>query len=870
MSYSKILKAALLTIVSLLIILFSASLILQERVTGIIIDSLNRNFATKLETGSYRLSLIRKFPRASVELKNVLVHSSPGFDRSGFKGINTDTLLAARSANLDFKISDIFRGDYTFTRITIKNGRLNLFTDTGRSTNFEVVPRNRKNGNSAFSLNLNRINLSDVRVLYHDTDARLIIDGFIRNGKIRSILTGNDIEFDSESDIILNHFQLRNFAVRSRVPAYLRAGINRNKKGVFFRKGILTIDRQDIKLTGYIAADNFLDLKVVGENLDISKISGYLPAGLREKAGSYNPTGTLSFHSTIKGISSRKLNPHYEVGWSLRDSRIENTQSKLKIDDFTLEGSYSNGAGNRSETSVLRISDFQSRLGSAKYSGSFEVTDFSAPVATLSLHGTLYPGELKEYLNIAAIKEASGTVDLDINLSGRMVKKDKYRIADLLSLDSRSELNFRSFSLIMANRKTSIENGNGTVVLTGKTTVARDLLFKYNGQSIALSGEFQNLPDWLAGQPVNLTGSAVLEADRIETGLFKDSSDPQSEKGTGRTSVKFPGDVFLDLNFSVDEFIFRKFTASRLKGTLNYKPKMLNFKSVALETQGGSLSGNALIIQNQNKSFMARGSFSLDGIDINSAFLTFNNFGQSFIKAENLAGFVSGTVSLLIPADSLLNPDKRSVTADGKYIITNGELRNFEPVKALSKFIEVSELENISFDRLENDFFIRNNALSIPQMDVRSSAVDLSVNGRHSFDNNYEYHVKMLLSEILSKKADKKRQSSSEFGEIEDDGLGRTSMYLKIAGKGEEVKVSYDMQAAGNQIKEDIKKERQTLKNILNEEYGWYKTDTPASGKTTTKPRFRISWEGSDTLNTETQSTPAPKSGIIKKLFKKK
>ena len=94
-----------------------------------------------------------------------------------------------------------------------------------------------------------------------------------------------------------------------------------------------------------------------------------------------------------------------------------------------------------------------------------------------------------------------------------------------------------------------------------------------------------------------------------------------------------------------------------------------------------------------------------------------------------------------------LNPVIKSITAEGKYVLTNGALINFEPIKELSSFIEISELENINFEKLENDFFIRNNFLYIPQMDVKSSAADLSVNGKHSFDNNYEYHVKILLSE---------------------------------------------------------------------------------------------------------------------------
>ena len=65
-------------------------------------------------------------------------------------------------------------------------------------------------------------------------------------------------------------------------------------------------------------------------------------------------------------------------------------------------------------------------------------------------------------------------------------------------------------------------------------------------------------------------------------------------------------------------------------------------------------------------------------------------------------------------------------------------------------------------------------------MDVKSSAADLSVNGKHSFDNDYEYHVKMLLSEILSKKRKKNKSNVTEFGVVEDDGLGTTSICLKI------------------------------------------------------------------------------------------
>jgi hypothetical protein len=333
--------------------------------------------------------------------------------------------------------------------------------------------------------------------------------------------------------------------------------------------------------------------------------------------------------------------------------------------------------------------------------------------------------------------------------------------------------------------------------------------------------------------------------------------------------LTLPDNVMLEMNFSFDTLIYKKFNARNIIGTLSMRPKMINFRTINLNSQKGHISGNGLVVQNRDKSFIGRGSFALTGVDVNEAFTSFNNFGQGFLKAENIAGSLSGNITLILPVDSLLNPDISSVTAEGKYVLTDGALIDFDPVKALSSYIELSELENIKFDKLENEFFIRSNVFYMPQMEVRSSAVDLSVNGKHSFDNDYQYHVRMLLSEILSNKARKNRTLSDEFGEVEDDGLGRTSIFLKIDGKGEDVKVSYDMKAAGNQIKEDIKKEKQTLKTIFDEEYGLYKKDPEQEKQERTRPRFRIQWEGSDTTETKTQPPVQRKESFLRRLFKK-
>jgi len=64
----KIVKWTGISVISLAVILFCASLLLQDKVAGIIIKSLNKTISTKLEYGSLKLSFIRRFPNASLEL----------------------------------------------------------------------------------------------------------------------------------------------------------------------------------------------------------------------------------------------------------------------------------------------------------------------------------------------------------------------------------------------------------------------------------------------------------------------------------------------------------------------------------------------------------------------------------------------------------------------------------------------------------------------------------------------------------------------------------------------------------------------------------------------------------------------------------
>jgi uncharacterized protein YhdP len=196
-------SGAVLTL--LMIILVSLSLLLQNNVITIFLNSLNKNIQTRIEAGSSRFSLIRKFPKASVQMENVTVFSSPGLDRNQFKGMNTDTLLFAKSVILEFSIKSLIRGNYKIESLTIKHGRLNLFSDSTGMVNYEISGKRSGNTDKEFVIDLERININELNTRYLNTATNLDIIGLIRNGRFKSRIAGNNIDFTCTSALqILN------------------------------------------------------------------------------------------------------------------------------------------------------------------------------------------------------------------------------------------------------------------------------------------------------------------------------------------------------------------------------------------------------------------------------------------------------------------------------------------------------------------------------------------------------------------------------------------------------------------------------------------------------------------------------------------
>jgi hypothetical protein len=865
-----LLKLFILLIASLSIGLIALSYIFDDKVAEIILGSVNSKISTRISVGTFRLSLLKKFPRASLEFRDVIVFSSPGFDKAAFKDTNTDTLLVAENLSADFKITDIIKGAFNIERIEITNGKITLLSDSAGKINYRVSYSNVDPESSEMTINLDRINISDMKISYYSLSTKLRLAGEIRDGRLGSRITGDNIIFNADADLFMTAIQQNNFKINIPFNAGLVLKMEDSGSGILLRKGSLSIEGFRFNISGSVSENELLNLDLSAEDMDLSRIKKYFPEKYLTPLSDYDISGILQLNCRITGPISGTANPHLELSYSLSKGGISYPETGMIIRNLSFTGSYSNGSQNSLQTSSVSVNNLKAGFGSANYTAGLTISNFKTPVTLLEFTGRIFPQELKQFFRLNNLSAASGYCDLKLTLNTDYWPADSITSDDILRLNPEGSAFFKSFTIGLKDQLFS--NVNGEVMLSS-SLIAKNLFLNYRGQNIGVNGEFVNLPEWIAGHNVIFKADADISFDIFSPETFTRITQAQNINASGKKAFRMPSDVLFDINLKIDSLNYEKLPSSDIDVNLIFKQGTLTFNSLHINSLDGAISGNGFISQNKNKSLLTRGTIKFTGINIRKTFTRFRNFGQDFVKADNLAGNLTGTLSVLLPLDSLLNPQIKSLVAEGKFVIAEGALIDFEPVKELSSFIELSELENIRFERLENDFFIRSNSLYLPQMDVKSSAADLSVNGRHNFDNTFEYHARILLSELLSKKRRKSKSKVTEFGVVEDDGLGRTSLLLKIESKGDKTKVSYDMKAAGDKVKKSIKTERQSLKTILNQEYGLYKSDTlPVQKPAEKKSRFRITWDEPDTMKTDpdTDQGKPKRENALKNLLKKK
>jgi hypothetical protein len=313
-----------------------------------------------------------------------------------------------------------------------------------------------------------------------------------------------------------------------------------------------------------------------------------------------------------------------------------------------------------------------------------------------------------------------------------------------------------------------------------------------NKSEMTVSGEIKNLTGYILHKGL-LKANVKVATDNIDITKYLKRS---AKESTGpKFYGLFPDRIYMTGQVKTATFKAGKFEATDVNVHMDARKDSVYMKDIYLRFPDGSISGKALVRMGPKHEYIVQCSAHPQKINIQQLFFVCNNFTQNFIIDKNLKGQLAGNIDCYFQWDSAMVLIPKSIIAEGDFEISNGELIQFEPMMKLSKYIDIDELKHIRFQTLKNTIHISNSLVDIPEMDIHSSAFNISVSGRHSFSNEFDYSLRVLLSEVLFNKARKRKKEIDEFL-VEDRPQERTTIPLIIAGTPDNFDVRFDRRKA--------------------------------------------------------------------------
>lgn len=851
-----ILIGLLLGIIILLSLLVSVSIIYEDEVSQYLVEELNEHILSEIKISDINFSLIKKFPKASLEFKDVIAFSKQGYFKD-INGFNTDTLFYAKSISVQLNLLDILSKQYNISSIHFNKGKINLFIDRFGDQNYIFWDNSAQTTDTTdFKLDIKDVRITNSDLLYCNEAKNLVLQSYVNRIDFKGNFSRQNYLMKIKSDLLVKNLQIEhiNYIENKNLHSNFSLDIVNNNIGI--RNGFLNFENLKLNLNGNIkpSENQSIDLMISGKELDLKSLSNNLPKSIKNEISVFSvQKGEVTLNINIVGSNIKTSNPHISALFLIKNAQLFDNERNLKFDNISIEGEFSNGKHNNASSSAILFKKFKTNLKSNYFEGSLELSNLKIPEIKCDINSELYFNEIKNIFKLDTLDVFKGLAKAKIKYRGSYEDLKLFSFPDLFTKDYFIDINIKNGEIKLKNKPLIVSDISGRFKIN-KTLNADSLFFRIYDNDFLINGRIFKLYEYFKSDEIfNIKAQLVSRKININelAQLFTNS-----KSGYSNSRYSFPNKLALKLQLDIKNFEAGKFNATKIKGDLNYKPRMFSLHEISFNSMSGDVKASGVIIQKFNNDFLVKSQSRLNNININRLFYSFNNFGQDFVTNQNLEGNLTGDVYFTSEWSDKIEINEKSVVSELDVVLNEGELNNFEPMLGLSKYIDVEELKNIKFSSFKSKIAIKNKQIIIPQTDISSSAINITASGEHNFDNTYSYHVKLLLSDLLSKKFRKSKKKNQSFGNIEEDNEGRLILYLLLKGDKDNFNVKYDRKAAKKTRKAELKAERKELKKILNEEFGWFKKDSTINTDTSTKKdkeKFKIEFEEDNKKTKETK-----------------
>jgi hypothetical protein len=791
-----ILRALFACIITWILLLLIAFVYIRKnkgKIIASIKSSLDKRISGKIDFTGLSVDFFQNFPGISVDLKNIQL-------RDSLFQLHKKELLHVQHLYVGFGIFNLFSSDKTLKYLTFSNGSIFLFADSAGNKNWNIL---KSQTGTKKAIDLKKISFENINVIFEDKSKFKYYNVVFEKMKCTIRRSDNKIRFEMNNRAIIKivafNTKIGGYLANKRLISQWSILYDKDLKKIALQDQLVKINGQSYRLTGnfFLNSSPYFNLSIRTTDLSLKEAGSIFPVKTERRINQFQLSKPLKKVQAYLTGSMKYLSlPFAKINFSVNDA-------SLSISPVNFEHCSFNGFFNNRVDPVKPRDDRNSMLQFTDVKGEWEKNAFNGkdisfynliePYLKCDIHFVFKVAQLEKAIASRRLDFNSGDGEAVINYAGPVSGADTtYDLNGRVTIH-KGDITYNPRNLNFKKTEMELSFEKGDVLVKKMNT-------EINNSDISIKGRINDFLNFFKTDSSKATFEWTIYSSRLDIGKLK-SSLHRSSSAKNKHSYSFfeklsnkIDRLFDDCNayltIRADKLVYKNFLATKVKGKLSLTNEMLRLDNFSLEHAGGILSVNASSKDNGNTSDLFLQS-KMKNVNIKELFSSFNNFGMESLTSKNISGNFSADINLTSRIDAnndLYRPANKGYI---DFSLKHGRLENFKPLIEIdNNFLQKRNLNDVSFAELKDRLDLNGNDIYMHRMEIKSTAVNMYVEGIYSFANNTDLSIQIPLHrqkkdqhEVPENKGVKAKTGISIFLRAKDDKDGKLKINYDLLGR---------------------------------------------------------------------------------------
>ena len=739
----KILKITGIVLAVLLAIMIILPFAFKGKVSGIIQKQADKYLNAKMTFDGLSLNLFSNFPNITASLNDFMIVGTDSFAH--------DTLVYSKSARLAINLKSLMTDNgFRIKKVELKDAKVYVKWLKSGEANWRIMkpdtlPADPKADTSAMHFELDRVELTNARVVYDDRKHDMLADLKGWNGSLNGDLSSSITTISTESVINSLNFTLWGMPILKDVKMDFQLTFDADlDKYVFnFKSNKIVLNAVELGFGGRISlpGDNIdFDLKANTSKVTFKQFLSLVPAFYTKDFSSMKTAGDLKLDFFMKGLMTDLDWPAFGFKLLVENALFQYPSLPKSVQDIQIACNITNPGGTMDKT-LVDLSKFHFNIGGNIFDLAAHVaTPQSDPDVKGTLAGVLNLGMIKEVYPLEKGIKLQGRIDANLAAAGKMSwldKKqyDKFMLKGALTV---------SDILYVSKGMPDVKVQTAKMDFTPQNVHLTNLSVLLGQNDIQASGTLSDMLGWYLHDDV-LSGSLQVHSNYLNLNDFMTGETTTSTDTAPMMAFEIPKNLNLSLNATGKKILFSSLMMTNAKAALTVKNGRVSINDLSANALGGSIGVNgyyeALNPEKPNVAF---------GLDLKTVSFaqTFTSF--EFVKKiapifENVNGSYSLKMDFNTSLDKHLNPNLKVLNGSGLLQSNGVFVSNIKVLDVLATTLKNEKLRTLAPKDLNIPFKISDGKVTTSPFTIQVDGIALEMGGITGLDKTIDYKLGVTL-----------------------------------------------------------------------------------------------------------------------------